>query len=199
MIILIDNGHGSDTKGKCSPDGQYREYRFAREIASAIRQRLTALGYDARILVPEETDVPLAERVRRANEVCGRVGADNVILISIHSNASGNGEWMPANGWSAYTSKGKTKADAMATCIYNEAVNNFAGRKVRTDYSDGDPDWEEGFYILRKTKCPAVLTENFFHDNREDIAFMTSSAGREAIVSTHVDGIVNYIKSITRV
>lgn len=196
MIVLIDNGHGSDTKGKCSPDGQYREYRFAREIASAIRQRLTVLGYDARLLVPEETDVPLAERVRRVNEVCGRYGADNVILISIHSNASGTGEWMPANGWSAYTSKGKTKADALATFIYNEAVKNFVGRKVRTDYSDGDPDWEEGFYILRKTKCPAVLTENFFHDNREDIAFMTSPAGREAIVSTHVDGIVNYIKSL---
>lgn len=196
MIVLIDNGHGSDTKGKCSPDGQYREYGFAREIASAIRQRLTVLGYDARLLVPEETDVPLAERVRRVNEVCGRYGADNVILISIHSNASGTGEWMPANGWSAYTSKGKTKADALATLIYNEAVKNFVGRKVRTDYSDGDPDWEEGFYILRKTKCPAVLTENFFHDNREDIAFMTSPAGREAIVSTHVDGIVNYIKSL---
>lgn len=196
MIVLIDNGHGSDTKGKCSPDGQYREYRFAREIASAIRQRLTVLGYDARLLVPEETDVPLAERVRRVNKVCGRYGADNVILISIHSNASGTGEWMPANGWSAYTSKGKTKADALATLIYNEAVKNFVGRKVRTDYSDGDPDWEEGFYILRKTKCPAVLTENFFHDNREDIAFMTSPAGREAIVSTHVDGIVNYIKSL---
>lgn len=196
MIVLIDNGHGSDTKGKCSPDGQYREYRFAREIASAIRQRLTVLGYDARLLVPEETDVPLAERVRRVNEVCGRYGADNVILISIHSNASGTGEWMPANGWSAYTSKGKTKADALATLIYNEAVKNFVGRKVRTYYSDGDPDWEEGFYILRKTKCPAVLTENFFHDNREDIAFMTSPAGREAIVSTHVDGIVNYIKSL---
>ena len=30
--------------------------------------------------------------------------------------------------------------------------------------SDGDMDWEEGVYILRKSWCPAVLTENFFMD-----------------------------------
>lgn len=194
MIILIDNGHGINTPGKCSPDGKYREFAFSREIAGMIHQQLTELGYDARLLVPETTDIPLAERARRANEICGRVGSTNVILISIHSNAAGNGSWMEARGWSAFTSKGKTRADELATCIYNEAVKNFDGHKVRTDYSDGDPDWEEGFYILRKTKCPAVLSENFFHDNREDVAFITSTAGKQAIVKTHVDGIINYIR-----
>lgn len=194
MIILIDNGHGINTPGKCSPDGKYREFAFSREIAGMIHQQLTEMGYDARLLVPETTDIPLVERARRVNEICGRVGSTNVILISIHSNAAGNGSWMEARGWSAFTSKGKTRADELATCIYNEAVKNFAGHKVRTDYSDGDPDWEEGFYILRKTKCPAVLSENFFHDNREDVAFITSTAGKQAIVKTHVDGIINYIR-----
>lgn len=194
MIILIDNGHGINTTGKCSPDGKYREFAFSREIAGMIHQQLAEMGYDARLLVPETTDIPLAERARRANEICGHVGSSNVILISIHSNAAGNGSWMEARGWSAFTSRGKTRADELATCIYNEAVKNFAGHKVRTDYSDGDPDWEEGFYILRKTKCPAVLSENFFHDNREDVAFITSTVGKQAIVKTHVDGIINYIR-----
>ena len=194
MIILIDNGHGINTPGKCSPDGKYREFAFSREIAGMIQQQLTERGYDARLLVPETTDISLTERARRANEICGRYGTSNVILISIHSNAAGNGSWMEARGWSAFTSKGKTRADELATCIYNEAVKNFVGHKVRTDYSDGDPDWEEGFYILRKTKCPAVLSENFFHDNREDVAFITSTAGKQAIVKSHVDGIINYIR-----
>lgn len=193
MIILIDNGHGADTPGKCSPDGKHREFAFSREIAGMTVQELVARGYDARLLVPETSDIPLAERARRANLICERHGAGNVILISVHSNASGNGQWMQAGGWSAYTSKGKTRADALASCLYAEAEKNFAGHNIRTDYSDGDPDWEEGFYILRKTRCPAVLTENFFHDNREDIAFITSEAGKRAIVKTHVDGIVNYL------
>lgn len=193
MIILIDNGHGVNTPGKCSPDKKYYEYAFAREIAAMIHEELSKRGYDSRLLVPEKTDISLTERARRVNELCGRFGTENVILVSIHSNAAGNGQWMNARGWAAYTSKGKTKADTLATCIYEEAVKNFVGHKVRTDYSDGDPDWEEGFYILRKTKCPAVLSENFFHDNRDDIAYITSSEGKHAIVKTHVDGIINYI------
>ena len=28
MKILIDNGHGINTPGKCSPDGKFREYKY---------------------------------------------------------------------------------------------------------------------------------------------------------------------------
>jgi N-acetylmuramoyl-L-alanine amidase len=59
--------------------------------------------------------------------------------------------------------------------------------------SDGDMDWEEGFYILRKSLCPAVLTENFFMDNRDDLEYIQSRAGKQAIVDTHVEGIIEYL------
>ena len=36
MKILIDNGHGIGTAGKCSPDGLFREYAWAREVAQMI-------------------------------------------------------------------------------------------------------------------------------------------------------------------
>ena len=50
--------------------------------------------------------------------------------------------------------------------------------------------------MLTNTKCGAVLTENFFMDNKEDIAYLTSIEGKQAIVNTHVYGIVNYIKTL---
>ena len=58
--------------------------------------------------------------------------------------------------------------------------------------SDGDRDWEEGFYIFRKSWCPAVLTENFFMDNHSDLEYLQSRAGKQAIIDTHVEGIVEY-------
>ena len=58
--------------------------------------------------------------------------------------------------------------------------------------SDGDMDWEKGFYILRKSWCPAVLTENFFMDNHSDLEYLQSHAGKQAIIDTHVEGIVEY-------
>ena len=86
------------------------------------------------------------------------LGKSNVIVTSIHVNAAGNGsKWMNATGWSCYTSKGQTQSDKLAECLYEAAIKNFPGKRIRTDKSDGDPDWEESFYILRKTLCPACV------------------------------------------
>ncbi len=50
MIILPDNGHGIETPGKRSPDGHFREYAYNRYLAFRIREQLTALDLDARLL-----------------------------------------------------------------------------------------------------------------------------------------------------
>lgn len=197
MKILLDNGHGKDTAGKRSPDGVFREYKFAREIAKDIETELTNKGYDVERIVPEERDISLTERVKRVNDICNQVGASNVILISIHCNAASNGKWSSARGWSAYTSKGETKSDELATMLYIEAAHNFSGQTLRKDFSDGDPDWEESFTILQKTKCPAVLTENFFMDNKLDVSYLLSMEGRTQIIKTHVDALIKYINNNT--
>jgi N-acetylmuramoyl-L-alanine amidase len=31
-------------------------------------------------------------------------------------------------------------------------------------------------------------------DNKEDLAYLTSAEGRKAIIATHVEGVINYIK-----
>ena len=194
MLILIDNGHGLMTPGKRSPDGQFREAFYTREIAKRIVADLTDRGVTAQLLVPEEDDIPLSERARRVNAACILHGKSNVILISIHVNAAGNGtKWLNATGWSCYTSKGQTTSDRIAECFYEAAKKNFPDRRIRTDYSDNDPDWEENFYILRHSLCPAVLTENFFMDNLSDLEYLQSRVGKQAVVDTHVEGILEWL------
>ena len=190
MKILLDPGHGLNTPGKRSPDGTFLEAAYNREIAKYILAELQAKGYDAQLLVPEIKDIPLKERVRCVNAHCTALGKTNVILISIHVNAAGDGtQWMNATGWSCYTCKGKTQSDTLANCLYEAAIKNFPGKRIRTDYTDNDPDWEENFYILRHTHCPAVLIDNFFMDNKQDLAYLLSQEGRRAIVETIIDGI----------
>ena len=197
MKIFIDNGHGLMTAGKRSPDGQFREPFYNREIARRVVSDLLDRGYDAELLVPEDDDVSLAERVRRVNAACFLMGKQNVILVSIHVNAAGNGlKWLNATGWSVYTCKGQTASDKLAECLCQAAIKNFPGQRIRTDMSDGDMDWEEGFYILRKSLCPAVLTENFFMDNHSDLEYLQSRAGKQAVVDTHVEGIVEWLEAI---
>ena len=194
MKILIDNGHGIQTKGKRSPDGKFLEYAYTREIARQVVTELKNKGYDAELLVPEDDDIPLSERVRRTNAHCQALGKSNVILISLHLNAAGDGtKWMNATGWSCYTCKGQTESDRLADCLYKAAEQILENQVIRTDYArDGDPDWEENFYILRHTLCPAVLTENFFMDSRSDLKYLQSSAGKLSIVDVHLKGIYEY-------
>ena len=192
--ILIDNGHGVNTPGKSSPDGRFREYAWAREIAHAIVADCKDLGYDAELLVPEEYDVCLSARCYRANCWCDRLGKRNVLLVSIHVNAAGKGDrWYNATGWSAYTCKGQTRSDKLADCLYKQAGLWLPGHQLRMDYSDGDPDIESDFAILKKTACPAVLTENGFQDCEESLLFLESNEGKEAIIGLHVDGILDFI------
>ena len=194
MKILIDNGHGQTTPGKRSPDGRFLEYLFNRTIARQIVADLTDRGYDAELLVPEDVDISLQERCSRANAIVSSEGKDNVILISIHANAFGNGkEWTSPSGWSVYTRKGQTKADELAEQLAKAAIKNLPQMKMRADRSDGDSDYEENFYILRHTVCPAVLTENGFYTNQEDLAILESREGRRAITDLHVEGIIEYL------
>ena len=194
MKIFIDNGHGLMTAGKRSPDGQFREPFYNREIARRVVSNLRDRGLDAELLVPEDDDISLAERVRRINAACFLLGKQNVILVSIHVNAAGNGsKWLDATGWSVYTCKGQTASDKLAECLCQAAIKNFPGRRIRTDMSDGDMDWEEGFYLLRKSLCMAVLTENFFQDSRSDLEYLQSKTGKQAIIDTHVEGIIEYL------
>ena len=191
MKILIDNGHGLNTPGKRSPDGTFLEATYNREIAKRIVAELQNKGYDAELLVPEDDDIPLSERVRRTNAHCQALGKSNVILISLHINAAGNGsKWMNATGWSCYTCKGQTESDRLADCLYKAAEQILKNQVIRTDYArDGDPDWEENFYILRHTLCPAVLVEQFFMDNKKDLAYLISDEGKRNLIDVIVSGV----------
>ena len=197
--IILDAGHGINTAGKRSPDGRFREYKFNRIIVNAVAEHLRLRGYDVEILTPEETDVPLQERVDRANRMSCQIGQpiQSVIIVSIHANAAGNGsQWMKARGWCAYTRKGHTLSDELATCLYKAARKHLTDQRIRTDYTDCDPDFEAQFYLLQNTYAAAVLTENLFYDNPDDLAFLESIEGQKAIVALHVEGIVDYLEHV---
>ncbi|WP_290534629.1 N-acetylmuramoyl-L-alanine amidase [Alistipes sp.] len=193
MRILIDNGHGADTQGKRSPDGSFREYRWARDIAARVVKELRGRGYEAELLVPEERDIPLSERCRRVNALCTQVGKADVLLVSVHVNAAGNGNgWMTARGWSAHVSlNAGAQSKKLARALVASAEEE--GLKVRR-YSPQEPYWAQNLAICRDTACAAVLTENLFMDNRDDLAMLNSTEGMEAVVALHVRGIVDYIE-----
>lgn len=193
MKILIDNGHGVNTAGKCSPDKRLREYAWAREIAVRLEAELKARGYDAERIVPEEKDISLTERCRRVNTQCAKYGTKNCVLVSIHINAAGaDGKWHTASGWSGWiASNASTNSKKFAQLLYAEAERHgLRGNRCVPK----ERYWVADFTIVKKTNCPAVLTENLFQDNQDEVAFLESENGKRIITELHRDAIINYIK-----
>ena len=199
-VVILGTAHLESTPGKRSPDGKFREYKYSREIVEDIKTKLESYGYLVLVDVPQDDlkgydqNKELSYRVQKVNNWCKTYGVKNCVYVSVHVNAAGSdGKWHTATGWEAYTTKGVTKADKLAECLYSAAKQNLTGQKIRTDKSDGDSDQEANFYVIRKTNCPAVLTENFFQDNKKDVEYILSEQGRHEIVRTHVEGILKYI------
>lgn len=196
--IILGTAHLKSTPGKRSPDGKFLEYQYSRKVCDKVKQELEKLGHKVYIDVTDDDlkmtqNQELRYRCNIVNDLHRRY--KNCIYVSIHVNAAGNGsKWMTATGWEAYTSPGRTQADKLATCLYEAAETILKGKKLRKDFSKNGPGKEANFYALTKTICPAVLTENFFQDNKDDVEFLTSEDGFNKIVKLHVDGILNFIK-----
>ncbi len=211
IVIILGTAHLGTSPGKCSPDGKFREAVYSRQMVEEIAAILQAYGYrvviDYEPLEPnaqmagrtpkERQNKELAYRKNKVNALCDKYGKNNCIYVSVHVNGIGNdGKWHDDRGWCVYTSPGKTKSDDLATCIWKAADKNLPHDHkyaIRSDWSDKDPDFEAALYVLTKTACPAVLTENFFQDNREDVAYLNSDEGHHAIERLHVEGIIDYI------
>ena len=196
--------------GKCSPDGEFKEAIFSRELVKDLLPIMQSYGFISLVdytgLTPDGVNIKayansledqqraeLNFRVRKVNEVCKIYGKENVIYVSLHVNASGNGQWMKASGWEIFTSPGQTKSDVLATCMWNAANIYLNGEsKMRSDWSDGDPDKEAAYMVLTKTKCPAVLVENLFMDNKEDLNILKSDIGFITLERIIIEGILNY-------
>jgi len=190
MIVLLDNGHGALINGEYQTPGKRKDWgddgiiyegEFNRAIVNGIIEELTYYKIPYVNIAPEYWDVRLETRVKRAN----KYPASKCFYLSVHSNAGGG------NGSEFFTSPGNTKSDQIAT-LFGEAYKEaFPDRKLRTDFSDGDLDKERRFYVLTKTKMPAVLTENFFMDNLEEFQnVLNTREGRRKIIDFHVSAII---------
>jgi len=164
FIWLIDPGHGQDTPGKRSPkweDGtQLFEWEYTRSIAYKFIEKLRSHSLNYVLLVPEEKDISLSERIKRAENIKHQNQKKQCIYLSIHGNAYGV---VSASGFEVFTSPGQTRSDKVASIMFEYARK--LGLKMRKDTTDGDNDKEARFKVLVGTSMPAVLVELGFFTN----------------------------------
>lgn len=190
--LIFDNGHGIDTPGKRSPDGRLREWSYTREIVRNVADYFQNLGIPVEILVKEEKDITLPVRCARANSIAAEHPQEQCLFVSVHVNAAGNlGQWMSPRGWQIHVSKNASNASRVLACNFTGAAREL-GVHVRVP-TQKQLYWENNYYVLTHTECPAVLTENFFQDNKEDVEMLLSEEGKTLVENIHIIGISKYL------
>lgn len=195
FVLILDNGHGSNTPGKCSPDRTLREYAWTRIMTDLIARKARARGIRTEIIVPETTDVPLATRSARANAIARKHGLKKCMFVSVHINAAGaDGKWHDATGFSAWVAPNASLRSKNFASLITEEMHRRGLRGNRA--VPPQKYWVANFAVIRRADCPAVLTENLFQDNREEAKYLLTPQGQDTIAEAHVAAIEKYIATL---
>jgi N-acetylmuramoyl-L-alanine amidase len=172
MKIALDPGH------KCPPDTGADGFLIEQDLNQEIYSELSSLLIDAGVEVincrPTTRVKSVTESLSRRCAIANAAKAD--YFISIHHNDGGG----TGSEIFAISAAGEELAESV---LKNICVLGFRNRGVK----------KQGFYVLRKTKMPAILIEVCFIDNKGDCD-LWEKLGAEQIATAIFKGLNNSLK-----
>lgn len=169
MKIAIDMGHCVSGYDLGARSLGIKEEFLTREVGREVIKKLQSMGHTV-LDCTKETSYSISEslsyRVNKANE------NNAELFISIHFNAGGG------TGTEIYTYNGR-KLKESQNILENMKKLGFRSRGIK------DGSW---IYVVRRTKCPAMLIEVCFLDNKSDMD-MYRSLGKTKIAEAIVKGL----------
>ena len=180
--IALDAGHGINTPGKRTPDGE-REWTFNSKVALAAIAKLNTFQ-NVEILRLDDptgkTDVALKTRTDRANTW----KAD--VLVSMHHNAY-LGKWGSHGGIETYTQPGASQQSRDIAAVVHPRVVKAMGLRDRGSKT-------LNLHMLRESSMPAILIEGGFMDSTVDIIAMRDNKKLQAQGEAIAESLAVYFK-----
>jgi N-acetylmuramoyl-L-alanine amidase len=140
------------------------------DVAQRLKKALAGSGY--RVVMTRDSDVfvPLGTRVAIANSY------SNAIFVSIHFNSA---KRSGAGGIETYFYNRESLPLASAIHYYVAGGAPSSNRNVR----------RRGYYVLRKTRLPAVLVECGFLTNPTEAAYAQTASYRQKLAEEIAAGV----------
>jgi len=167
--VVIDAGHGGFDRGGI-PGQRIPEKEMTLDVAQRLKGLLAASGY--RVVMTRDSDVfvPLPTRVAIANSY------QSGIFVCIHFNSA---KRIGADGIETYFYSRDSLPLASAVHYFVAGGAPSPNRGVR----------RRGFYVLRKTKIPAVLVECGFLTNPNEGQYAQSPSYRQKLAEEIAAGV----------
>ena len=195
--VVIDPGHGGNDEG--ARGHGMREKDLALDVAFRVEKLLGTFNFPTVMTRRDDTFTPLSERAAIANKI------DNAIFLSIHFNHSHDSA---ATGVETYYASAKVPPESAWTWIgfFNKPEplpgdngEDLAGYiqtslVTRTDAVNRGIKARE-LYVVRHTRCPAVLVEGGFLNNPLDARLLSNVEYRDRLAKAIADGVMTYQKN----
>lgn len=170
--VVIDPGHGGFDRGGI-PSNIIPEKGVALDVARRLRAYLADAGFRTVMTRSSDSFVTLDRRVEIANR------QRRAIFVSIHFNSA---KRRGANGIETFY--GSARAKRLASLIQRNAMKTTSGenrgiKKAR-------------FYVLRRSRIPAVLIECGFLTNPQDARRASRPAYRDQLARQIARAIIAY-------
>ncbi len=174
-IVVVDPGHGGPDPGAIGIGG-LREVDVATPIAFQVAELLRKEGIDAVLTREDDRDLGLEPRVQLAN----RLNAN--VFVSIHANAISLARTDISGLETYYYDSGKELAETIHRSILEST--GVRDRRVR----------QARFYVLRRTRMPAVLVEVGFVTGAEDAPRLRDPDFQKRMAEAIARGILRYLR-----
>ena len=179
-LIALDAGHGLNTAGKRTPNGE-REWSLNDAVRDYVVDYLK--DYNCEFIFPDGNEGKVDESL--ASRRNAYVVADADAAVSIHHNAL-SGKWNNATGVETWVDKKHTSADLrLAECI-QKRLPDYTGLKDRGIK-------EENWAVINQNHVPAVLTEGGFMDSKTDYPVITSTNGQKGYAKAVAEGLIEFL------
>lgn len=194
-LVILDDGHGNDTSGKRTPfleDGTFmKENEFNKEVVMLIFNKLKNLpDIDVAFTAPENYDVPLDTRIRRANQFWkdhqNYFGEENskCVLISVHANAYGSGGiFNSGKGVETYCCSNPPEERIFAETIH---------KHLKGGTTQIDRGVKETCFAILKVNMTSCLVECAFMTNETEAKLLLQESFRNECAEEITAGILEY-------
>ena len=198
--VVIDPGHGGNDEG--ARGGGLKEKDLTLDLALRVEKLLGTFNFPTVLTRRDDTYVSLSERTAIANKI------DNAIFLSLHFNHSRDSS---ATGVETFYASAKVPPESAWTWIGffskpepppGDNGEDLAGYiqtslVTRTDAANRGIKARE-LYVVRHTRCPAVLIEGGFVNNPLDARLLSNVEYRDRLAKAIAEGVMTYQKTCPR-
>jgi N-acetylmuramoyl-L-alanine amidase len=198
--VVVDPGHGGKDDGT-----KWRglaEKDLTLDVGLRLDRLLKVAGFPTVLTRRDDVFVPLSERVRLANQY------GDAVFVSIHFNSDPGGsssgiqthfarhkdlsdpDWAWAGLFAPQDPAAPDTSESLAGAIQTSATSRTEARNRGV--------YENDFYVIHHTKCPAALVEGGFVSNAFEAQLLRNDEYRERLAQGIAEGVMAYVKSRPR-